>query len=391
MASGVELDLDDVTANWVRAERDRQYQRDEDERREELRRQQTQRTNDAAEERVRQTLDSRAQRKPSRRQPKAGWYRVLPKLQEMAQALEDHAVERSADKDVNQKRVQVFERLLKLGPDRRVGMPKDWRQAVDEMEAALPHFRAPIRSIRNALALAEVTKTAPRIAPQLLLGPPGVGKTHFTHRVAELLGTPQGTIQFDQPSAGAQLRGSDKYWSNTEPGLLFNLVCLGDYANPVILLDEMDKACDGARTGNMNPLAQLHGALERETAKRLVDVSVEVEFDSSLVTYIGTANTHLGIGAPILSRMEVHVIQPPNRDEAIGIAAAIAQSTLKRLGLQERMCFERQALCLFAQMSPRLMARAAEKAVAAAVASGRHRIGEWELWQEVEGGDQALH
>ena len=392
LASGLELDLDRSTAAEVRAELDRRVDEQNEQLREERRRQKESVVQQVAEERVRKVLDGRPKRKTIRAQPRPGWYRVLPKLKEMAKALEVGSAERSADKDVNRQRVKTFEKLLELGPDRRVGMPSNWRMEVDALEVALPHFSAPVRSLRNALALAEATGTAPRVAPQLLLGPPGVGKTYFTHKVAELLGTTQGAVQFDQPTAGSGLRGSDKYWSNTEPGLLFNLICLGKDANPVVLLDELDKACAGSMGAMaMNPLAQLHAALEPETARRLVDISVEIEFDASLAVYVGTANTHLGIGAPILSRMEVHVIQAPARDESLRIADAICQSTLNRLGLVGRVSFDRKALAVLGQVSPRLMVRTVEKAVAAAVASERARIGEWELWQELGEGGRAFH
>lgn len=325
-------------------------------------------------------------RKRLRKEPRQGWYRVLPGLAQLSAELVEGFAERSADRDVNERRKRIIERLSARGPDRRVAVPTQWRKAVDELEQALPHFRAPIRSLRHALALAEATNTPPRLAPQLLLGPPGVGKTFFTNRVAELFGTARASVQFDQPGAGAQLRGSDKYWANSEPGLLFNLVCLGEVANPVILLDEVDKACDGNYRHGQDQLAQLHGALERETARCLRDVSVDIEFDASLVTYFATANSLAGIGAPIVSRMEVSVIQPPDRREAMDIAAAICQEALRRLQLDGQVHFERPALVLLAQLSPRLMLRAAEKALAAAVAAGRKTVGEEELWTELDGG-----
>jgi ATP-dependent Lon protease len=86
----------------------------------------------------------------------------------------------------------------------------------------------------------------------LLLGPPGVGKTYFSHRVAQLLGAPHAAIALDQPTAGSQLRGSDKYWGNSSSGLLFNLICLGECANPVIVLDELDKSGVSGNRGELD-------------------------------------------------------------------------------------------------------------------------------------------
>jgi len=396
--SELSLLLPSSVAQTCWAERNRREDAEEDRRRNESRLRQEAALAQGHQE-VREKAAFEAQAKLKRemslwRPPEEGSHRVLPKLRELTRQLDEpHAMERSADTDVNQRRRRLLEKLQALGPDRRVAVPVNGQQALDELEAALPNFREPIRSIRSALALAQATKTPPRIAPQLLLGPPGLGKTFFSHRVAELFGATHGSVQFDQPSGGVHLAGSDAYWGNSRTGMLFNLICLGEVANPVILLDEVDKACSGSgRANEVDALAQLHGALERETAQRMVDASVDVEFDASLVTYIGTANSLRGLEAPILSRMEVFTIAQPDKWEAVSIARAIAQGILQRLGLEGRLSFERQALYLLAHLSPRHMTRAAEKAVAAAVAEGRECVGEDALWKELPGGrDAPLH
>lgn len=380
--------LPEGAARVLREELRQREQAAEEQRREDHRRRQD-------ETREKLLADSQAaaeQRKSGRKAygpvPEAGWYRVLPNLDALTSELEGSSdVGRSADKDVNERRARIHERLLALGPDRRVAHPVSWRVGLDELQASLPHFREPIRVLRNALALAEATGVSARIPPMLLLGPPGVGKTHFSHRVAELLGAPHASVRFDQPSAGAQLRGSDKYWSNSEPGLLFNLICLGECANPVVLLDELDKSAGGSGNRDIDPVAQLHGALERETARCLVDISVDIEFDASLVAYIATANTVNRVGWPILSRMEVFNIEPPNRDESFDIAQAIVGQVLQRFRLTDKVVFGRRAFCLLAHLSPRRMIRAVELAAAAAVAEGRVEVGEEELWAELGQGD----
>lgn len=319
-------------------------------------------------------------------QPVPGWHRVLPKLGLLAkELLGSESLARSADRDVNQRRKRVIEKLVELGPDRLIARSPKWRADIDELERLMPNFRGPIRMLRNALALSSATGQPARVPPMLLLGPPGVGKTYFSRNVAELLGSAHAAVQFDQPNGGSTLRGLDAHYGNSEPGLLFNLIALGEHANPVVLLDEVDKSATGSDRGNSNPLAQLLGALERETAGRIVDASLDVEFDASLTTYIATANVQDGLGAPLLSRMEVFSIAPPSRTDSAEVARAIVARVLRRHRLEGRFDFLPQAIHLLAFLSPRVMERSAEQALAAAIASGLRCVGETELWTEVAG------
>ena len=317
-------------------------------------------------------------------EPAPGRYRVIQKWTELVQASEDAAnVLRSADKEVNERAAKLRQRLIKKGPDRNLAQPKAWREAMDQLEASLPHFHDPIRLLRNSLALAHATKRPVRVPPMLLLGPPGIGKTYFTHRVAEVIGAPHASIAFDQPTAGSTLRGSDSYWANSSTGLLFNLICMGEFANPVVLLDELDKSSSGTNRNEIDPLAQLHGVLEPETSRHTLDISVDIEFDASQVTYIATANSMRGLTLPILSRLEVFSIEPPQTSDAVEIARAVVNQVLKRLNLHDTLGFDHKGLYVLAHLSPRHMLRTTEKAIAAAIAAGQDRVNEADLWAEL--------
>ncbi|MBA3591063.1 AAA family ATPase [Methylibium sp.] len=303
-------------------------------------------------------------------------------------AMEQDLACRTADKDVRERMQVLLEKLKNRGPDRLIGGPMDASSALDELQRVLPHFRGPLGLVRNCLALAEASTLPVRIPPMLLLGPPGVGKTLFSHKLAEALGVPNASIAFDQPSAGSQLCGSDKYWSNSATGLLFQLICEGRYANPVILLDELDKASVGSGARALDPLAQLHGALEVQTARRSTDLSTDIVFDASLTTYIATANSVRGLGMPLLSRFEVFLIEPPGRDDSVGIARRIATEASERLRLTEPVVFERRCFYVLARMSPRLMHRTVDKALGEAVADKRRVVTEQDLWQLLGMGDE---
>lgn len=323
--------------------------------------------------------------------PAHGFFRVLPSMDLKAYA--DETSFSAPDTDVRERRSKLAKQLYKLGPDRMLAHPTHWRTQVEGLEARLPNFVKPLRIVRNALALASATGKPVRIPPMLLIGPPGVGKTYFSQSLAQMLKAPHFTISFDQPSAGAQLRGSDKHWANTESGLLFNQICLGTHANPVILLDEIDKAMRYGRSDSIDPLTQLHSVLEPQSSSKLVDISTEIEFDASQVTYIATANTLHGLTVPILSRFEVIEIAPPTRLEAIEIARGLAVALLDRLGLQDKIRIDHKVSYVLGVMSPRLMKATLEKVVANAVYMKESQITEAHVWREVdaESGDSPLH
>jgi ATP-dependent Lon protease len=320
--------------------------------------------------------------------PAPGHHRVIT---DYRRAILGNDLGRSADSDIRARVERIRNRLLELGPDRRIGMPSDWRISCDMLEAALPHMRTPIEALRKAYALADASREAPRVPPILLLGAPGVGKTHFAQRVGAMLGVTRAMVQMAQPTAGCDLLGSDAHWSTSKSGVLFDHLCLGEHANPVVVLDEVDKAVpDSAR---VDATAQLHAVLERETSRRLTDVSVGIGFDASLVMYLATANDHRSIPPSILSRFDVHLVARPSGSDAYDIAVAIARQALAEHGLVGRMRFDRRALALLASMSPRHMQRYAERALGAALLEERDVITEDAVWREVDAGTgaPALH
>lgn len=83
------------------------------------------------------------------------------------------------------------------------------------------------------------------IPSMMLFGPPGVGKTHFCEAFASVLHVPVRRHPMDQAETSSALLGSEITWSNIRYGLVFELLAMGDYANPVVILDELDKASGG--------------------------------------------------------------------------------------------------------------------------------------------------
>lgn len=270
--------------------------------------------------------------------------------------------------------IKVMDELLARGETRLVGLTKDWRPRIAALRADMPHLAQVIARIEACCALSSWTRQPLRIPPLLLVGPPGVGKTHFAKCLADLLGVPQFVYALESAETVSVLTGSDKHWWNSEPGQLFKLIVQGEFANPVVILDELDKVTTGGN--HYRPANALHTVLEPSTARQLRDKCIDLSFDASYVVYVATSNRLSSIDAALLSRFELFHVDEPGPRAAVALARAIGQQVLQHLNLTRR--FERptgevvQQLALLG--SPRRMHKVLTAAVGRAVVGGRTRV-----------------
>jgi ATP-dependent Lon protease len=210
----------------------------------------------------------------------------------------------------------TYERMLEKGPERFQVKPSGV-PAMDHLYDELPNFHEALDDLKRQLALCQDSRDALEIAPILLLGPPGVGKTHFAREVSQLLGTGLGFISMSSLTAGWVLSGASSQWKGARPGKVFETLVDGAYANPVMVVDEIDKA-RGEHA--YDPLGALYSLLEQDTARAFTDEFAEVAIDASQVIWVATANDERAIPEPILNRMNVYAVQMPDRDAARAIA-----------------------------------------------------------------------
>jgi ATP-dependent Lon protease len=210
----------------------------------------------------------------------------------------------------------TYERMLEKGPERfqvkPAGLP-----AMDHLYEELPNFHEALNDLKRQIALCQDSGDALELTPMLLLGPPGVGKTHFARAVAQLLGTGMGFVSMSSLTAGWVLSGASSQWKGARPGKVFETLVDGAYANPVMVVDEIDKA-RGEHA--YDPLGALYSLLEQGTAEAFTDEYAEVAIDASQVIWVATANEERTIPEPILNRMNVYEVQMPDRDAARAIA-----------------------------------------------------------------------
>lgn len=141
-----------------------------------------------------------------------------------------------------------------------------------------------------------------RLSPVMLCGPPGCGKSRIGRRMASLLSVP--TTRFDAAASADALgwSGSPKGWGNTIPSVPVRAVAQSMTANPILLVDELDKA---ARTQHGSVTTSIISHLEKETSRTYRDQSLDAVCDLSWISYVATVNDDSGLPTPLRDRFRI--------------------------------------------------------------------------------------
>ncbi len=227
-----------------------------------------------------------------------------------------HALQSSGNDREHESLRNTYQRMLERGPERFAVKPSGVPDMAD-LYAQLPNFGEPLDDVKRHVALSHSSADSLELTPMLLLGPPGVGKTHFAKKLADMLGTHMSLVPMSSMTAGWLLSASSSQWKGAKPGKVFQALVDGEYANPVIVVDEIDKAAADAQ---YDPLGALYSLLEHDTAQSFTDEFAEVAIDASQVIWITTANDERSIPKPILNRMNVFQIDAPDAEASRQIA-----------------------------------------------------------------------
>lgn len=256
-------------------------------------------------------------------------------------------------------------------------VPNNYLDRCQTLEEEFPHFSDLINSkILPELAIGSFAGTGLKLPTLCIQGEPGVGKTFFASRIAEVFCLPFTRINLEGAQGNFSICGLDKSYSTHNPGEIVRFLARKTdkyYANGIVALEEIDKAGGDARYSVENALIQI---LEENTARMFRDLSIpELQLDITSLNFIFTANKLSTVSPPVLSRMQAVELPSLTREQAARIGVNQFDKLIRDLKLTDaRLKLADDALCALGEISPRTQKAVLRSAIGTAIHLGRTEV-----------------
>lgn len=247
----------------------------------------------------------------------------------------------------------------------------DIPEGLESLVEQFPNFAEAVRVIEALVAVHRHCPTQRQSDGTCLYGPPGTGKTSFIEAFARMARVDFSPVSLGSAQGAFELTGTSQHWSNASPGKVWQLLAEGNYANSVLLLDEIDKTGGDDRYRTSSALLDL---LESRTARRFVDQALDIEMDASMLWKLATSNTLDTISKPVLSRLHVIEISPPSDAQLRLIYLAQWRELVADLGRPPELSRAVVRGLVANRQSPRVAQRLLRIGLGRALHERRHRV-----------------
>jgi hypothetical protein len=172
-----------------------------------------------------------------------------------------------------------------------------------------------------------------RLRPLLLVGEPGGGKSRFARRLGEELGVTIWRTDASQAD-GNTFAGTERRWNSAEPCHPLLAIARAKVANPLVLIDEIEKA--GTRSDNGRIWDCLLGLLEPETSARYPDPALQIPLDLSHVSYVTTGNSLTPLPSSLRDRFRIITFPKPTLKDLNALLPGLIEAIAADRGVDSR-------------------------------------------------------